>query len=97
MTAAYSEAWTPPPLWDKAFVLDHYKITTQTLDKLCRERKVGFVNSGKKRQFTAEHLQQLLDALEVKPVVEPVDDLTLIGVSPVSAARYRRNRARAGQ
>lgn len=96
MTAAHSEIWVPPQLWDKDFIVKYFEISDKRLDKLISEGKVGCINT-RPRKFTAEHFQQIMTALELKPVVEPVDDLTLIGVSPVSAARYRRNRARAGQ
>lgn len=96
MTAAHSEIWSPPPLWDKDFIVDYFKISDKRLDALISSGKVGCINT-RPRKFTAVHFQQIFEALELKPVVEPVDDLTLIGVSPVSAARYRRNRARSGQ
>lgn len=95
MTAAHSDIWAPPQFWTKAEVLAIYDISLDRLDELMQKGKVGYFKAKRQRKFTAEHLQQLEAALTVKPHVATPDDLTRIGVSPASAARYNRKRSKA--
>ncbi len=43
-------------------------ISVKTLQKLCREGKLGFVQvDGKRRMFTVEHLQRYVESRTVEP------------------------------
>ena len=83
-----------PRTWSKQEVLDAFKISSDTLDKLCRDRKVGHYKAGRERRFFAENISQIRETLEVKPAVPYTDNLTRLGVSEASARRRATARFR---
>lgn len=78
-----------PTSWSKTEVCQGFHLSPRAVDRLIREGKVGYYLAGQSKRFLAEHVAQIVAALEVqpKPAAEPAVN---IGLSRQSAARRRK-------
>lgn len=82
---------TLPQTWSKAEVCSAYGISVDTLDRLIRAGRVGYILGKKRsRRFLAVNLGQIREALEVKATHLASDDRLLIGMTSAAARRRRR-------
>lgn len=79
-----------PSSWSREEVAAGLHISPRAIDRLVREGKASFYLAGRSKRFLAEHVAQIVAALEVKPAAPAPAAMANLGLSPQSAARRRR-------
>lgn len=80
-----------PSSWSKSEICSGLKLSPRAIDRLIRDGKVSYYLAGRSKRFLAEHVAQIVAALEVKPEPKPLELSAQLGLSRQSAARRRKS------